>query len=46
LADFAVQRQRNTTTTQAHATACYSFKEIAQTFDLNYASISRVVKAA
>ena len=29
---------------QAHATGCYSMKEIAQAFTIHYATVSRIVK--
>ena len=29
---------------QAYAMGCYSRKEIAQTFDIHYATVSRIVK--
>jgi putative transposase len=46
LAHFVAQPQRNSAIAQAHATGCYSLKQIAKAFDLHYATISRIVKAA
>jgi hypothetical protein len=46
LAQFVAIPQRNSAVAQAHATGCYSLKQIAQAFDLHYATISRIVKAA
>ena len=44
LALFAGMTDRNTAIAQAHATGCYSMKEIAQAFDIHYATVSRIVK--
>jgi REP element-mobilizing transposase RayT len=46
LAHFATLPERNTAMAQAYATGCYSLKEIAQTFGLHYATVSRAVRAA
>ena len=46
LAHFATLPERNSAMAQAYATGCYSLKEIAQTFGLNYATVSRAVRAA
>ena len=34
----------NTAAAQTYATGCYSMKDIAQTFAINYATVSRIVK--
>ena len=44
LALFAGMTDRNTAIAQAYATSCYSMKEIAQAFDIHYATVSRIVK--
>jgi putative transposase len=46
LAYFVALPVRNQAIAQAHATGCYSLKEIADAFGLHYATISRVVRAA
>jgi DNA-binding NarL/FixJ family response regulator len=46
LAYFVALPVRNQAIAQAHATGCYSLKEIADAFGLHYATISRVVLAA
>jgi putative transposase len=35
---------RNPAIVQAYATGCYSMKEIAEAFDVHYATVSRVLK--
>ena len=44
LAWFAAMPERNTAIVQACATGCYSMKEIAQAFEIHYATVSRIVK--
>ena len=44
LARFATVPERNPAIEQAFATGCYSMKEIAQEFDIHYATVSRIVK--
>ena len=44
LAVFVAIADRNTAIAQAFATGCYSMKEIAQGFDIHYATVSRIVK--
>ncbi len=44
LARFTAMPERNPAIVQAHATGCYSMKEIAQEFDIHYTTVSRVVK--
>ena len=44
LAVFVAMTDRNTAIVQAYATGCYSMKEIAQAFDIHYATVSRIVK--
>ena len=44
LARFAAMPERNMAIVQAYAMGCYSRKEIAQTFDIHYATVSRIVK--
>ena len=44
LARFAAMPERNMAIVQAYATGCYTMKEIAQTFDIHYATVSRTVK--
>jgi putative transposase len=46
LAHFVAMPHRNSAIAQAHATGCYSLKQIAEAFGLHYATISRIVKAA
>ena len=46
LADFLAQPSRKEAITQAHATGCYSLKEIGLAFGLHYTTVSRVVKRA
>lgn len=46
LASFVEMSDRNTALAQAYATGCYSMKEIAQAFDMHYATVSRAVKRA
>ena len=41
---FVAMTDRNTAIVQAYATGCYSMKEIAQAFDIHYATVSRIVK--
>ena len=36
--------ERNTAIVQACATRCYSMKDIAQAFEIHYATVSRIVK--
>ena len=45
LAVFAAMPDRNDAIVKAYATGRYSQKEIADAFDLHYASVSRIVKA-
>ena len=40
---FAAMPERNPAIVQAYATGCYSMKEIAQAFDIHYATVSRVL---
>ena len=44
LARFAAMPARNPAIVQAYATGCYSMKEIAEAFDIHYATVSRVLK--
>ena len=44
LARFVVMPARNSAIVQAYATGCYSMKEIAQAFNIHYATVSRIVK--
>ena len=44
LASFLAIADRNTAIAQAYATGSYSMKEIAQTFHVHYATVSRIVK--
>jgi hypothetical protein len=44
LARFAAMPVRNPAIVQAYATGCYSMKEIAQAFDIHYATVSRIVQ--
>lgn len=44
LAQFAAMPARNSAIVQAYATGRYSMKEIAQAFDVHYATVSRIVK--
>ena len=44
LAQFAAMPARNPAIVQAYATGCYSMKEIAQAFDVHYATVNRIVK--
>ena len=44
LTRFVAMPARNPAIVQAYATDCYSMKEIAQAFDIHYATVSRVVK--
>ena len=46
LSVFAAMPDRNSAIVKAYATGRYSQKEIAAAFDLHYASVSRIVKAA
>ena len=46
LARFAAMPARNPDIVQAYATGCYSMKEIAQAFDIHYATVSRALKKA
>ena len=46
LSVFAAMPDRNSAIAKAYATGRYSQKEIAAAFDLHYASVSRIVKAA
>ena len=46
LAAFIAMTDRNTAIARAYATGCYSMKEIAQAFDIHYATVSRIVKKA
>ena len=41
---FAGMPERITAIVQAWATGCYSMKEIAQAFEIHYATVSRIVK--
>lgn len=43
LSQFLGQLDRNTAMAQACATGRYSMKQIAQAFDLHYATVSRVL---
>ena len=43
LTRFAAVPVRNPAIVQAYATGCYSMKEIAQAFDIHYATVSRIV---
>lgn len=45
LSVFAVMPDRNSAITKAYATGRYSQKEIAQAFNLHYATVSRIVKS-
>jgi putative transposase len=44
LTRFAAMPERDPAIVQAYATGCYSMKEIAQAFDIHYATVSRIVK--
>jgi putative transposase len=44
LARFVAMPIRNPAIVQAYATGCYSMKEIAEAFDIHYATVSRVLK--
>jgi putative transposase len=44
LVRFAAIPERNPAIVQAYATGCYSMKEIAEAFDIPYATVSRVLK--
>ncbi len=44
LVRFAATPARNPAIVQAYATGCYSMKEIAQAFNIHYATVSRIVK--
>ena len=44
LARFAAMPARNPAIVQAYATGCYSMKEIAEAFDIHYATVSRALK--
>ena len=44
LARFAAMPMRNRAIVQAYAAGCYSMKEIAQAFDIHYATVSRNIK--
>ena len=44
LTRFAAMPERDPAIVQAYATGCYSMKEIAQAFDIQYATVSRIVK--
>ena len=44
LNSFAAMPERNTAIVQAWATGCYTIKEIAQAFEIHYATVSRIVK--
>ena len=43
-ARFPAMPQRNMAIVQACATGCYSMTEIAQAFEIHYATVSRIVK--
>ena len=45
LAYYTAQPNRNAAIAQAHASGCYSLKDIGQAFSLHYASVSRIIKA-
>ena len=44
LARYAAMPARNPAIVRASATGCYSMKEIAEAFDIHYATVSRVLK--
>ena len=44
LVRFVAMPTRNPAIVQAHATGCYSMKEIAQAFTIHCATVSRIVK--
>ena len=44
LVRFVALPARNPAIEQAYATGCYSMKEIAQAFNIHYATVSRIVK--
>ena len=44
LAMFVAMTDRDTAVAQAFATGCYGMKEIAQAFDIHYATVSRIVR--
>ena len=44
LVRFVAMPARNPAIVQAYATGCYSMKEIAQAFNIHYATVSRIVK--
>lgn len=44
LSVFAAMPDRNNAIAKAYATGRYSQKEIAQAFDIHYATVSRIVK--
>ena len=41
---FVAMRDRNSAISQAFATGCCSMKEIAQAFEIHYATVSRIIK--
>ena len=44
LARFAAMPERTTAIVQAFATGCYGMTEIAQAFEIHYATVGRIVK--
>ena len=44
LVRFVAMLARNPAIVQAYATGCYSMKEVAQTFNIHYATMRRIVK--
>ena len=44
LAQFAAMPERTTAIVQTFATGCYGMTEIAQAFEIHYATVSRIVK--
>ena len=44
LAVFVAMTDTDAAIAQAYATGCYSMKEIAQAFEIHYATVSRIVK--
>jgi putative transposase len=44
LTRFAAMPERDPAIVQAYATGCHSMKEIADAFDIHYATVSRVLK--
>ena len=44
LARFAAMPERTTAIVQAFATGCYAMTEIAQAFEIHYATVGRIVK--